>query len=362
MGLDFGLIYEVVVDPPTRQNETAVFGALVEQVKTADRVGFHSVWHVEHHFLKGFSHSTNNDVLLGAYAAATERIRIGYGVKLLPFNFNHPVRAAEAVATLDQISGGRCEFGTGRGISRDELEGMAVDPHRTRDEWRESLDMIVKCWEDEQFSWNSDRFQIPPRDVIPKPVQQPHPPLWMAGTSYDSHTLAGELGLGLLSFQLLTPLDDLAHRIELYRQGIARCTDPIGKFVNDRAAAFTPVYCGESDEEAREVAGRAVEKYVLDTLEIVGRMATWVAGKDIPSLQYLQKTTSVDLSQVNFDFLLANDMCVVGDPDTCIGKLKKYQELGIDLFLGNFQGAGVPLDKVQASIERFGREVIPAFH
>src|SRR2546423_15009996 len=129
MGLDFGLIYEVIVDPPTRETETAVFRSLVDQVKAADRLGFHSVWHVEHHFLKGFSHSANNDVLLGAYAAATERIRIGYGVKLLPFNFNHPIRAAEAVAPLDQTSGGRCEFGTGRGISREEWDGMGTDPH-----------------------------------------------------------------------------------------------------------------------------------------------------------------------------------------------------------------------------------------
>ena len=99
------------------------------------------------------------------------------------------------MATLDLLSGGHVEFGTGRGLSRHELEGFGVDPHKAREEWQESLQMIVKCWEDEDFSWDSPSFQIPPGSVIPKPVQQPHPPaLDGRGGARHPHRVAGELG------------------------------------------------------------------------------------------------------------------------------------------------------------------------
>jgi alkanesulfonate monooxygenase SsuD/methylene tetrahydromethanopterin reductase-like flavin-dependent oxidoreductase (luciferase family) len=129
MALDFGILYELTVRPPgDRLAARSIFQALVDQIRVADRVGFHSVWNVEHHFLPELSQSSNNDVLLGAYAAATENIRLGYGVKLLPFSYNHPVRSAEAVATLDQISGGRVEFGTGRSFTEEDLGGFGIDP------------------------------------------------------------------------------------------------------------------------------------------------------------------------------------------------------------------------------------------
>jgi alkanesulfonate monooxygenase SsuD/methylene tetrahydromethanopterin reductase-like flavin-dependent oxidoreductase (luciferase family) len=165
---------------------------------------------------------------------------------------------AETVATLDQISGGRVDFGSARGISRSEPEGFRVDPHTTRDEWRESLEMIVRAWEDGEFSWKRERFDIPPCSVVPKPVQDPHPPLWMACTSVDTHRLAGELGLGLLSFTVMAPLEDLRVRMDAYRDGLSRA-QPIGKRANPQAATYTQIHCADTDEQAQENARAGIE-------------------------------------------------------------------------------------------------------
>jgi alkanesulfonate monooxygenase SsuD/methylene tetrahydromethanopterin reductase-like flavin-dependent oxidoreductase (luciferase family) len=361
MSIGFAMVYELSVpEPAGRKEERELFASLVEQVKIADEVGFHSVWHVEHHFLKGFSHSSASDVLLGAYSSVTKNIRIGYGVKLLPFAFNHPIRAAENAATLDLISGGRVDFGTGRGISRDELEGFGVDPRKSRQEWRESVDMIVKCWGDEKFSWDSESFKIPPRDVVPKPFQDPHPPLWLAATSPESHVIAGELGMGLLAFVVMVPLDEVARRLGLYREAIKEAK-PVGHTVNEQAGIFTQIYCGESDEEAYETAGEPIAHHIKEGISSIASMAQWVSGSEIPAYEYLREMMKFDLDDVTFDHLHANDLVVVGSPETCIEKLKRYQDTGADLVFANFQAAGIPNEKVTKSIERFGREVLPEF-
>lgn len=360
MSLDFGVLYEVSIKDPTRANERAMFKNILEQVKLADRVGFTHVWHVEHHFLNEFSHSSAPDAILGAYAGATENIRLGFGAKLIPFNYNHPVRVAEMVASLDQISGGRVEFGTARGVSRDEPEGFQVDPRATRDEWREGLEMAIKAWEDGEFSWKSDRFDIPPCKVVPKPYQEPHPPIWMACTSKDTHRLAGELGLGLLSFTVMAPLDDLADRVATYKDALTRAT-PLGKFINPQVATYTQIHCAETDEEAAENAAAGVEWYTKQILGVIVRFQQWLEGTDIPSLNYLQEMTGIDPADIRFDYLNANDMCVVGSPETCIEKIRKYQDLGCTQMLGVQQIHGVPHEKVMRSIELMGEHVIPAF-
>jgi alkanesulfonate monooxygenase SsuD/methylene tetrahydromethanopterin reductase-like flavin-dependent oxidoreductase (luciferase family) len=363
---EFGVIYEAGMLPPYEVNEPIVFGALVEQVRTAERVGFKSVWHVEHHFLEGMAHSSNSDVLLGAYAAATSTIRLGYGVKLLPYAYNHPLRAAEAVATLDQLSGGRVEFGTGRSFTREEMEGFAIDPNTTRQQWDESLHMILAAFRDEKFSWDSDSWKLPPRSVVPKPFQKPHPPLWVAGTSPDSHTLAGSLGMGLLSFSIRTPLNVLQERLEMYREAVRNCTDPIGDYINNRAATFTLVYCGETDEEARETAGKAVVDYIAQSGRYLADTVAWVAGQNAPSYAYMKDRYGMAEGGdgLTFEELDSQDMVIVGGPETCCKKVQRYVELGMepqDILLGHFQAPGLPMDKVGASIERFGKEVIPAF-
>ena len=143
--MQFALFYEIPVARPwTRRSEHAAYKEVIEQAVLGEQAGFHSLWTVEHHFLEEFSHCSNPEVLYGAIAAKTSRLRIGYGVRLMPFPYNHPVRSAESAAVLDLISDGRVEFGTGRSSTRDELEGFGIEPDKTRELWEEASDLEKK--------------------------------------------------------------------------------------------------------------------------------------------------------------------------------------------------------------------------
>ena len=163
-----------IVDDHTVIEET------IEQCVFADKMGFDYLWFVEHHFLTGFSMSPCPEVIYGALSRLTKRIRLGFGVVILPYH--HPARVAERVAMVDHLSGGRVDFGTGRSAPYEQT-GMGIDPRDTRDMWAESLEMVPKAWEDGLFSWEG-RFWNAPRDVRPKPYQKPHPP---SGLQRSSH-------------------------------------------------------------------------------------------------------------------------------------------------------------------------------
>src|SRR5690606_33827134 len=150
----------------------------------------------------------SSEVVLGGLALSTKNIRLGFGVTLMPFGFIHPARVAEKVATVDILSHGRVEWGTGRSTPMEQTAFGVPTDDRSRDQWREAVEIVVKMWEQEMFSYESEQFSMPERVVLPRPYQYPHPPVWMAGTSAPSAHTAGTLGLGLLSFAQLRPLSD----------------------------------------------------------------------------------------------------------------------------------------------------------
>ena len=253
--MKFAMFYEIPVARPwDRDSEFRAYQETIEQVMLGDKLGFHSFWTVEHHFLDEYSHCSNPEVLYGHIAALTKNIRIGYGVRLLPKPYNHPVRTAESVAVLDLISDGRVEFGTGRSSTRAELEGFGVDPHETREMWDEALHHIVGCWTNDEYEFDGKYWSMPKRRVHPKPRQDPHPPIWGATSSVDGHYEIGKRGIGLLSFTVGNPPEQLAERLENYRKGQADCDQPVGKFRNSTAATFTMVHCNDTNEKAKAVA------------------------------------------------------------------------------------------------------------
>lgn len=359
--LDFGLFYEIPLAPPwTPQRERDAYHRVIAQAVHGEEVGFTHFWTVEHHFLTEFSHCSAPEVLYGAVAAKTSKIRIGHGVRLLPFPYNHPVRVAEMAAALDLVSDGRLEFGTGRSATRAELEGFGIDPQQTRELWDEALDVVVAAWTNETFSWEGKHFRIPPRRLVPKPLQQPHPPLWCASTSPQSHEMVGRKGLGLLSFTIGVPPEELAARIELYRNGLKEAK-PAGKFVNDRAATFTMVHCAETNAEARRNAEASVLWYFRRSIELIGTVAAWQEGRELGSYDYTRMLRDLNLNDVSFDILDGMDAIIVGDPETCIRKVKRYREAGCDQLLCLMQPHDIAPDAVMKSIDLFGRYVIPAF-
>src|SRR5688572_12365289 len=162
--MQFALFYEIPVARPwTRQSEHQAYKQVLEQAVLGEQAGFHALWTVEHHFLAEFSHCSNPEILYGAIAALTKDLKLGFGVRLMPKPYNHPVRTAEAVAVLDLLSDGRVYFGTGRSASRDELEGFGINPHETRDMWLEALQMTIGCWTNDEFEFDGKFWQMPKR-------------------------------------------------------------------------------------------------------------------------------------------------------------------------------------------------------
>jgi alkanesulfonate monooxygenase SsuD/methylene tetrahydromethanopterin reductase-like flavin-dependent oxidoreductase (luciferase family) len=357
--VEFGLLYEWQMPKGiSREDESRHFLQMMDQVELAEQVGFKSVWSVEHHFLESFSHASAPEVLLAWIASKTKTMRIGHGVRLLPYPYNHPIRAAEQAATLDLLSQGRLEFGSGRSATAAELGGFGIDPAETREMWEESLRLIIKAWTEPVVEHHGKYFDQVPRPMVPKPLQSPHPPLWMSCTSPESHEVAGALGLGLLSFTLALSFDEVASRIAKYRERI-KTAEPIGKFVNNQTAVFTMTHCAPTPELARERAEAGVMRYQHDQIELLTSLIPEL--KDNSSYDYYQRFVGVDYDKFTYEYLDNHNMILVGDPDRCIELAKQYESIGVDRLLCFMQYKDMSHEDTMASIRLFGEEVIPAF-
>jgi len=354
----FGLLYEIEVPRPWTENSVAnCFWEALEQVKAAEQAGFSHVFVVEHHFLDQFSVSSAPEVWLAAVAQHTTTIRIGHGVRLLPFNYNHPVRAAEMAATLDIMSRGRLDFGTGRSASAIELEGFGIDPSTTRAQWDEALRMIPKMWTQEEFSWDSPTFKVPPRNVLPKPVQKPHPPLWMSGTQPESAVLAGERGVGFMHFSLSDPVG-MDQKVRSYRDAIARA-QPVGSFINDQFAAFTILFCGADDADATARGGTGATWYA-NLVELVYASLGSLSA-DQSYAWYRERIAREAYRERSLQELVDRRSVVVGGPQRCIDTIEWYEAQGVDMMLFLVQAGTIRHADILDSLGRFGREVIPHF-
>jgi alkanesulfonate monooxygenase SsuD/methylene tetrahydromethanopterin reductase-like flavin-dependent oxidoreductase (luciferase family) len=228
--------------------------------------------------------------------------------------------------------------------------------------WEEALDVVVGAWTNDVFEWSGRYFKVPPRCVHPKPLQRPHPPLWVASTSPDSHAMAGRKGLGLLSFTIGVPPEELGGRIQLYRDGLAEAK-PVGKFVNSRAATFTMVHCAETNEEARRNAAESVVWYLRKSTELIGTLATWQKERqrELGTYAYAEMLRDLDTSHLTFDVLDEMGAVIVGDPARCIERVRRYRAAGCDQLLCLMNPYKIPPDQVMRSVELFGEHVIPAF-
>lgn len=370
--MDFGIFYEIQVASPLKypEREYDVFHQVLAQVDLAEEMGFDYFWTVEHHFQPGFTHCSAPEVLYGAISQRTSKIRIGHGVVLLPFPYNHPVRVAERVATLDILSHGRVEVGTGRSITVQELGGFGIPHTETRARWEESLDIITTIWKSKNgtFSYKGKYFDIPERTVVPMPIQKPHPPLWVACTTEETHVIAGKKGLGLLSFTVLVRPEELGRRVALYREA-QKGAQPAGVVANTRAAAFGMVHCAETDKQAQADAERAFMSYTGTTLAAIApvieaRKTGKALQQDVPFADgfSVKEYEGIDPSKVDFQFMIDNGMCIVGSPDTCIKQLQRIQnEAHLDQFLCMMQFWPIPHQKTMDAIKLFGKYVIPYF-
>jgi alkanesulfonate monooxygenase SsuD/methylene tetrahydromethanopterin reductase-like flavin-dependent oxidoreductase (luciferase family) len=359
------LLYEIDVPKPwgvphpygQREAEQRAYAEALEQIALADALGFHTVWCVEHHFREGRSHSPAPEVILGALSQRTRNLRLGFGVVLMPHPFCHPARVAEKVATVDILSNGRVEWGTGRSTPMEQA-AFHVPRDESRAQWEEAIRAVVGMWEDEYFEFHGKYLDFPRRMVTPKPVQDPHPPCWMAATSDGSAAVAGGLGLGLLSFSILQPIDRMAEHIRQYRDAAAN-PDPITRVTTNRVAAYTLVHCAESMAKCEEngIWGSAWWWY--------RNLAEFTLEWEFPNLPEDERDKVFPLLkrqlEGNFDAKEFDeaDMIVVGDPDRAIQKMLRYADLGVDQLICYVQFGQLSHESVMQTIELLGTEVIP---
>ena len=374
--MKFDLLYELQMPKPhDERSEYRCYHQALEQIELADRLGYDTVWEVEHHFLTEFAHSSAPEVFLAAASQRTRNIRIGHGVVLLPHKFNHPIRVAERVAALDLVSNGRVEFGTGRS-SQYEQAGFQIETDLSRDMWQESLEIIPRMWTEDPFQYTGRFVDIPSRSIHPKPLQKPHPPIWMAATSPQSWEIAGRNGIGILGLTIFVSVPQLADRVQAYRRAL-RQAKPVGKFINDRVGAFTIVHVAETKEEAiANGAADAAINYLLYAFRVLGGFAdpsgrgmqrdyADLEVKSTPYRDLIAKEYPIILKmqqgKCTFEDLDQEDMVIVGDVDHVCRKVERYKKAGLDHFISLMQADRIPHDKVMRSIELFAEHVIPRF-
>src|SRR5215831_3390883 len=259
--MKFGIFYEISVPRPwERETEKRVFDNCLEQVALADELGFDSVWCVEHHFLEEYSHCSAPEIYLTACAMKTKKMRVGHGIVICVPEFNHPIKIAERTATMDIISGGRLEVGTGRSATWNELGGFRANPDETKKTWDEFVRCLPKMWTQERFGYQGRSWSMPVRAIIPKPYQKPHPPMWVAVTSPGTEIDAAERGIGSLGLSF-GPFRDQEEKIGHYRSIIRNC-EPVGEFVNDKVAILNFLYCHQDDAKGLATGGKLIGTFL----------------------------------------------------------------------------------------------------
>src|SRR2546427_1229828 len=249
--MDFGIFYEHQLPRPWAEGaEERLIRDALEQVELADRLGIGYAWEVEHHFLEEYSPPPAPEVSLAGASQRTKRIRLGHGIVLMPPGYNHPARVAERIAMLDLVSGGRVEFGTGESASRMELEGFGVSPAEKRAMWQEAAAQGALMLSQSPYPGDDGKyFKMPPPNVVPKPVQKPHPPMWLACSSPPLIHLAAQLGLGALTFALFD-VSGAQQLVADYYDTFKREGPPIAQAVNPNIAMVTGFSCHDDPAEA----------------------------------------------------------------------------------------------------------------
>lgn len=370
--MKFGMLYELQPGPQPwpKGREAQVYREACEQVILAEELGMDYIWAVEHHGLTGYSSSSAPETFLAWVAGKTSRIRIGHGVVQTNKGTNHVVRVAEKAAALDIICDGRLEFGTGRGFTHEELGVFGVNPDDTRPMQEHAMRNLPKMWVDEFFELDDDLYQVPRRRLHPRPVQEPHPPMWMACTQPNSWALAGELGAGVLAFGFATP-GELEKAISDYRTASANARTPYG-LVNNQVAFAPPMFCHTDERTALETAAPAILffmecnfRYVLQWAETESKDYEFykLVGTEILKLPELTEQEKEGLSpqaQTIKAGVKAGLFCV-GTPEQCRDFVRSYVEQDVDQLLLIGQLGSLTNEQIQGSMRLFGTEVLPEF-
>jgi len=351
--MKFGLFYELQLPKPwTDGSEHKLFNDALDQIELADQIGIEHLWEVEHHFLEEYSHSSAPEVFLAACSQRTKRIRLGHGINLMPVNYNHPARVAERIATLDLVSNGRVEWGTGESGTAVELEGFNVDPEKKTALWREATEQAANMLTMTPYpGFAGASFSMPARNIVPKPFQKPHPPMWMACSKRESIHRAARHGLGALTFAFVEP--ELAQKWVQEYYDIIKSPEcvPLGHSVNANVAVVSGMSCHADEDEALRRGldgfrffGHSLGYYAVYGEYRPGRSDVW------ERFQEIKDTISDNVGRGG-----------LGTPDQVRHHLKRYEDIGVDQVIFVQQSGANRHEHICDSLELFGRELLPEF-
>jgi alkanesulfonate monooxygenase SsuD/methylene tetrahydromethanopterin reductase-like flavin-dependent oxidoreductase (luciferase family) len=371
----FGIFYEHQNPRPweAQRSEHALLHDALAQVELADRLGFDYVWEVEHHFLEEYSHSSAPEVFLAACAARTERIRLGHGIVQIPPAVNHPARVAERVATLDLISDGRVDFGTGESSSGAELGGFLVDRNSKREMWEDAMPAITRMFVEEPFAgWESEFWSMPPRNVVPKPLQKPHPPLWVACSRRETIQFAARNGIGALSFSFVEP-EDAGKWVEEYYALLQsdECV-PVGFDVNPNVAVVLPMMLHDDEATAIDRGidgahffGYSLAHYYGMGTHQPGRTVVWdefLANRD--ERGFARSIVTPDAAPLAVKIMqhgLGSLRGAIGTPEQVLDLCRRYEAVGVDQVIFVLQAGPNRHEHICESLELFAQRVMPEF-
>jgi alkanesulfonate monooxygenase SsuD/methylene tetrahydromethanopterin reductase-like flavin-dependent oxidoreductase (luciferase family) len=350
--MKFGIFYEHQIPRPwTARSEYDHFQNALTQIELADRLGYDYAWQVEHHFLEEYSHGSAPSSFLSAASQRTKNIRLGHGVFQL--TTNHPIRIAEMTATLDLLSGGRVELGTGEGVGPTELHPFGARVRNKREMWEEGLQALIPCFTKTDWEFHGKYFDFPRRNVLPKPLQLPHPPLWRACSNLANIEIAARRGVGALGFQFATPEGARAWVNRYYdliaRGEIEKLTD---YQTNANIAVVSGFMCAPTDEEARAKADgwtffifcleyNSSHNYEPGTVDLWSEYQAW---RNTEKAQLAFKTG------------------LIGSPETIRKKLRQFADAHVDQIILLNQSGKTSHTDICESLELFAREVMPEFH
>jgi len=351
----FGVFYEHQFPRPWDDGgELKLFQDALDQVELADRLGIDHAWEVEHHFLEEYSHSSAPEVFLAAASQRTRQIRLGHGIVLMPPGYNHPARIAERIATLDLVSNGRVDFGTGESASRAELEGFGITPAERRAMWRETVEQVANMMVMDPYpGFQGKYFSMPVRNVMPKPVQKPHPPLWVACSNRHTIHLAAQLGIGALTFAFIDP-DEARHWVADYYETFKKECVPVGHAVNPNIAMVTGFSC---HQDAQEALRRGMDGFRFFQFALGHHYAF---GKHTPGRTNIWKKFEAVRAELDLDILGGGTGCI-GTPAQLRESLRKFQANGVDQTIFIQQSGKNRHEDICESLELFAREVMPEF-
>jgi alkanesulfonate monooxygenase SsuD/methylene tetrahydromethanopterin reductase-like flavin-dependent oxidoreductase (luciferase family) len=352
--MKFGGIHLMQLPRPwTSGSEHTLLNDALDIVELSDQSGFDYVWATEHHFLEEYSHASAPELFLAACSQRTKNLRLAHGIIQTPPPINHPARIAERIAVLDLISNGRCEFGMGSGATTTELGGFQVPQEEKKAMQIEGMRVAVRMLVEDPFTGFDGKYvKVPPRNVLPKPLQKPHPPLWLACSRRESILDAARLGLGALTFSFVSP-EEARQWVRDYYTTIENECVPLGYAVNPNFAIATPFLC---DHDEKRATAAAIENYGFFVYAL-GHYSFF--GEHRPGKSDIWKEYTTNPKEpVSPEFVA---QACVGTPQKLRHTLREYQDAGIDQVIAVRQVGRLTLDQQCSSLKLFSQEVLPEF-